>query len=76
MKRDVEREVDFIISVAKRAKKDELVVLKMSVISDVWYEQIEIMRGDYETVKSWCTARKDEKGFDDKYTSQYVIAIA
>lgn len=76
MKRNVLSEIEGYIEIAKMVGKKELVVRKASTSADVYYTPIEMVRGDFETVKDWCLQRQNDTEFDNDYVSQYVIGIA
>lgn len=76
MKRNALSEVEGYIEIAKMANKKELGVYKASTIASVYYTPVEMVRGDYETVKDWCIQHQNDTEFDDDYVSQYIITIA
>ena len=69
------RELDGIRRIASWVNKNVFIVMCKSTDAGAWYQK-EMIRGDYETVKSWCIDHIDDTGFDTDYVHQYFIEIA
>ena len=78
MKKTIEtviRDLDGARRIASWVNKKDFVVMLKSTDDSAWYQK-EMIRGDYDTVKSWCIEHIDDTGFDTDYVHQYFIEIA
>jgi hypothetical protein len=76
MKRNFWKEVEDMIAVAEMVGRTELVIRKDSANAGVSYPSVEMVRGDFDTIRLWCKVHRNDPEFLDGYTSSYHVGLA
>ena len=75
MKRNIKNELEGMKQIAKWAGKTEFVVMKSSTWAGAQYPAVEMVRGSFEDVETWCYAHQNDHEFNTDYVSQYEICL-